>query len=712
MPKGRYGARWPTVELTDSLVPGQLKWPAVISDDPTNSGNQYLVDSAPTELSFISQANSGMYSDVLGKLYRATDYEGLRGTYFIRDGVVNENTSALQRYQLWEWIGWAADKYLDPTDIAFINGLNVEHANRMAKRAEEAGLPAVREMYFWDGHSRHDDGGLKFSLYYTDGQGQRTTGVGTVGIDFYEMLSSSVADDWVKDVQAGVRGQGRNPGGRRLNPDGTRPWERQRAVPGAEDDAGENSAEEAYQRVYATTLAWQRLSEFRRIHASVGAQKRRQRTGLGNLGDGNVGFVDTEATNTMYEIYRPQMLDAVSTVFKSIQLGGIGGSPDHVQSRIQAMLRTKLLSEGFTSAWIEVFYAEEQIETITPEGFDVYGMDQGRRPVVAGSDPGTRNDRTNPGDYTTYPYVAPLSPPASRVVVHAPFGYLVPPGGTSGPRGGPPNTQLDNWTKPQLLQRYPHDYSFANYTLHTLNPRIAKDEIFYFDYAPSNVSYQGLGAQWVEVPRSGDLPIVEFSSWSLMKVSMDFLIANTVTSSMGVSLPDGLVTGIYEKIEVLRRMAQRPYPISVFHLDQLLRVSMRRAETTGKPLEFVISDLSISSMRRTIEAGNKEITTAQIKLTLQEMPVESIKSVRFGKPNIVVPLMPSDASNAAKDSAVGPSPEALKAIEARGSQDVDPEVYQAWASANPGQASNTTINSSGGQAAIDYDGYDEWGSSQ
>jgi len=75
----------------------------------------------------------------------------------------------------------------------------------------------------------------------------------------------------------------------------------------------------------------------------------------------------------------------------------------------------------------------------------------------------------------------------------------------------------------------------------------------------------------------------------------------------------------------------------------------------GKPLEFVISDLNISSMRRTIEAGDKEITTAQVKLTLQEIPIEAIKSVRFGKPNIVIPLTPGDAEGAAASAEIGPS---------------------------------------------------------
>jgi hypothetical protein len=613
------------------------------------------------------------------------------------------------RYQLWEHIGYAADPYADAADEIFYTEKNVDFANRRSLIAAEPTLPNTRYMYFWDGLSRDPQGDPKLTLYYMDGQGQNTTGSGTIGIDFYEMKRTSAADDFISRAgQSEVVYAGGTVANRgELNVDGTGSTAPKEPEPGVESDAGDSAADNAWTAAYARTLAWMRLSGYYRRASSIGVQARRGTVG-GPLAGGNYGYVDTEASKRLYEIYRPQMLDVVSNVFRNEnRIGSIGGSPDTAQSRIQANLRTKLKEEGFAEAWIDVFFAEEQVHTITPEGFDLYGTDQSRRPIPAGTDPAViKSMRMSPGDYTTYPFKAPPSPPASRVVVHAPFGYIVPPQGVSGPRGGPPNTQLDNWSRPQMLQRYPADYSFANYTLHTLNPRIARDETFFFDYTPNNISYQGLGAQWVEVPRSGDLPIVEFASWSLMKVSMDFLIANTRTSSKGHQHPDGLVTGIYEKIEVLRRMAQRPYPISIFGLDQLLRISMRRAEMIGKPLEFVISDLNISSMRRTIEAGDKEITTAQVKLTLQEMPVEMIKSVLFGKPNIVIPFIPGDAAAAAASATVGPSIIALESHDAIAPDDpLDPEGAPHFA-VNPAKGSNTTLGNN--QADINYDGYDEW----
>ena len=130
----------------------------------------------------------------------------------------------------------------------------------------------------------------------------------------------------------------------------------------------------------------------------------------------------------------------------------------------------------------------------------------------------------------------------------------------------------------------------------------------------------------------------------------------------------------------------------------------------GKPLEFVISDLNISSMRRTIEAGDKEITTAQVKLTLQEIPIEAIKSVQFGKPNIVIPLTPGDATSAAASATVGPSVVALLANDVNNVDDSSKEATQYFPTVNPGGTSNTTLGND--QADINYDGYDEWGSSQ
>ena len=126
----------------------------------------------------------------------------------------------------------------------------------------------------------------------------------------------------------------------------------------------------------------------------------------------------------------------------------------------------------------------------------------------------------------------------------------------------------------------------------------------------------------------------------------------------------------------------------------------------GKPLEFVISDLNISSMRRTIETGDKEITTAQVKLTLQEMPVEMIKSVLFGKPNIVIPFIPGDAAAAAASATVGPSIVALESNNVKSPDDPLAAEAAPHFVVSPAKGSNTTLGNN--QADINYDGWDEW----
>ena len=194
----------------------------------------------------------------------------------------------------------------------------------------------------------------------------------------------------------------------------------------------------------------------------------------------------------------------------------------------------------------------------------------------------------------------------------------------------------------RLVQRYPRDANASGYSSRTFSTALELTDSFVFPNTPNDIQYQGLGAKWVEVPRTGDLPLLEFSQWTLMKISMEFIVANDIVDG-GKSYPDGLRTSVYDHLEQLRTMAQRPFPVEVFGLDQLLRVSMKRAELTGKPLEFVIGDMSISSLQRTIDPGDKEITTAKVKLTLQEIPIEESLIHHFRLPIVVPNIAPPDA---------------------------------------------------------------------
>jgi hypothetical protein len=211
-----------------------------------------------------------------------------------------------------------------------------------------------------------------------------------------------------------------------------------------------------------------------------------------------------------------------------------------------------------------------------------------------------------------------------------------------------------------------------------------KRATYVFDYAPNEVQYQGLGAEWVEVPRTGDLPLVEFSKWSLMRVTLQFLIANTVIDAVGRPHPDGLSTGVYDKIEKLRAMAQRPFPVSVFNVDQLLRVSMKRAEIAGQPLEFVISEFSITSMQRSIVEGTQEITAAQCNLTLQEIPIEAAWKTKFRRPIIAPPIIsPAEETTVAVINGVSEVAEVTSGAGAYPSPlDINSDYFDVYTSGN------------------------------
>jgi hypothetical protein len=140
---------------------------------------------------------------------------------------------------------------------------------------------------------------------------------------------------------------------------------------------------------------------------------------------------------------------------------------------------------------------------------------------------------------------------------------------------------------------------------------------------PNTVSYSGLGSRWVEIPRKGDFPVVEWSDWALMKVQFEFLVAHE---------HDGLFADVKNQLNLLRRMSQRPNPVVVFGMDELFDLQMKRAQRTGKALQFVIADFTIQSQRRTVVVGNKEITAAQCSMTLQEMPIEQMSLISMSVP--------------------------------------------------------------------------------
>lgn len=226
------------------------------------------------------------------------------------------------------------------------------------------------------------------------------------------------------------------------------------------------------------------------------------------------------------------------------------------------------------------------------------------------------------------------NPSEQRVVVRAPFGYIQPPVSIDGSR-------------PTLVQRYPTASNLLPVDNTATPNQSYATEIFTFPYIPNNIQYQGSGSEWVEIPRAADFPIVEWARWQLLKISMDFLIATDRLEdpATGKRVPDGIFNSVSDQIEKLRRMAQRPYPVSVFNMDKFFSIALRRAELTGKPMEFVISDFSWTATRRTMGTDGSEISVASCRLTLQEAPIESVSVFRFDIPVLAPKKTPKKASD-------------------------------------------------------------------
>ncbi len=288
-----------------------------------------------------------------------------------------------------------------------------------------------------------------------------------------------------------------------------------------------------------------------------------------------------------------------------------GGSADTREYRINNYLKQELKKKGFTDSQISQFQSGglPRPPATTPPTTT--------RPNGGGNSRGNVENTVPP---------AP-TPVVTRVKIKAPFGYVEPPLTRSG--------------RPHLYQTYPAVPNFAGRMPDAgVSEGQALTEIFYFPYVPNNIQYSGLGSTWTELPRVGDFPIVEWSNYNLLKISFEFLIANNRTEPGGAVVPDGMFTDVETEIDKLRRMAQRPYPVSVYGMDSMLRIAMRRAADTGRPLEFAIADLSINAIRRTADSAVSRLAAASVRLTLQEKPVEQIKVAEFRLPVIVPPSTP------------------------------------------------------------------------
>lgn len=156
-----------------------------------------------------------------------------------------------------------------------------------------------------------------------------------------------------------------------------------------------------------------------------------------------------------------------------------------------------------------------------------------------------------------------------------------------------------------------------------------------FTVSPNQISYSNIGSDWREIERVGQVPLVDWNNYKLLKISFQFLIVPDKSETYGrlggfsdSATNASITTGIDKKLRNLRAMATRPYPVALFGFDDMLTNQLRFPSDKGRGVEFVISDLNISSVFRT-ESG--EINRATCDITLQEVPLEAIRIIEMPK---------------------------------------------------------------------------------
>jgi len=152
---------------------------------------------------------------------------------------------------------------------------------------------------------------------------------------------------------------------------------------------------------------------------------------------------------------------------------------------------------------------------------------------------------------------------------------------------------------------------------------------YVFPYIPTDIQYTSLGAQWTEVPRTKNVPYVDFQGFQRMKVSFSFIISSTRVEPGNAVVPDGLYTSVDEQITLLRKMYQSKQPVTIYNMDSMLSNSVDRLN--NNPVQFVIADLGIEAVRRQ-EGSPSHITTAQCSITLNEIIVENAVLIRLSPP--------------------------------------------------------------------------------
>lgn len=269
------------------------------------------------------------------------------------------------------------------------------------------------------------------------------------------------------------------------------------------------------------------------------------------------------------------------------------------------------IRNGRVAASIESGKSPEQAEAET-EGIDtkaaatLESIQTGKTQVSTGATAGTtRNGNgTVPDNGTSTGAAGAVI--RTAVKVRGSFGF-VNPGQITG-------------TEPQMVQYYK-----------SAGSQLTEPDRHLFIPKPNQINYQNLGSEWTEIDRAGRIPLVDWKNFRLMKVSFQFIVIPDEAYRLGAfgsTADDGVTLSIDDKLEKLRNMAARPYPVILYGFDDLLTNTSEFVSSGGSGVQFVINELTISSLMRTSTGA---INRATCDITLQEVPIELINLISLPK---------------------------------------------------------------------------------
>jgi len=317
-----------------------------------------------------------------------------------------------------------------------------------------------------------------------------------------------------------------------------------------------------------------------------------------------------------YEMYR----QAEASLAGSLNPKGFysGSSQELAETGLWAMFKNRglsteaikqeLLDSGYTSAQINAFLNQKEYYANTPGGSGGSGGSGGTGGTGGtghGNGGGSNTGRVDSGLPTLQSdSLTTIQIQRSRNL----FGDSLDVGNAFIVKN---NAEKDKYLlAPQIFQLVPstnREFGFIEYIPNR----------YIFIHKPNEIQYSGLGSEWVSIDRNGGFSFVDWKKFQLLQISFTFVIAKTA---------DGLLNHVEDEIQLLRKIAQTPYPVSFFNFDSMFTQELRydsdnfnRSNNLPTGIQFVITDFSITAQQRD---SSMRITRAQASMTLQEIPIE------------------------------------------------------------------------------------------